>query len=107
MDSEQIARILDELKSGRATGAWAEFLQACSPLILHVVQSFQHDADSIADCYLYVCEQSCRNNFRRLLRFRPDGPASFSTWLQVVVHNLCLDWRRKHYGRARLFESIA
>jgi RNA polymerase sigma factor (sigma-70 family) len=107
MDGEWVARTLDGLRSLQAVSAWAEFLQTCSPLILRVVQSFQHDADSIADCYLYVCEQLCRNKFRRLLRFRPDGPASFSTWLQVVVHNLFLDWRRKQYGRARLFESIA
>jgi RNA polymerase sigma factor (sigma-70 family) len=107
LESEQIARILGELKSGRATDAWAEFLQAYSPLILHIIQSFQHDADSIADCYLYVCEQLCRNNFRRLLRFRLDGPASFPTWLRVVVHNLCRDWRRREFGRERLFESIA
>ncbi|MBI1939915.1 MAG: sigma-70 family RNA polymerase sigma factor [Acidobacteria bacterium] len=107
MESEEIARILGELKSERATEAWAEFLQASSPLILHVIQSFQRDADSVADCYLYICEQLCRNNFRRLLRFRLDGSASFATWLRVVVHNLCRDWRRREYGRERLFESIA
>jgi RNA polymerase sigma factor (sigma-70 family) len=107
LDDERIARILEDLRSVRAVEVWAEFLQTCSPAILKVIQSFQRDADSIADCYLYVCEQLCRDKFRRLRRFRPDGPASFSTWLQVVVHNLCLDWRRHKYGRERPFESVA
>ena len=106
METEWIARILDSLRSGRPTEAWAEFLQTCSPLILRVAQSFHYDPDSNADCYLYVCEQLCRDRFRRLLRFEQHGPASFSTWLQVVVRNLCLDWRRHKYGRERPFGSV-
>ncbi len=106
MDNARIGRILEDLRSSRRLDAWAEFLEACSPLILRVVQSFQRDADAIADCYLYACEQLCRNDFRRLQKFQPGGPAGFSTWLQVVVHNLCLDWRRHKFGRTRPFGSV-
>jgi RNA polymerase sigma factor (sigma-70 family) len=65
------------------------------------------DADQAADCFLFACEQLSRNNYRRLRSYRPEGPASFATWLRVVVKNLCLDWRRKQFGRPRLFRSIA
>ena len=43
----------------------------------------------------------------RLSRFRPDGPASLSTWLRAVVRDLCLDWHRQEFGRHRVFESVA
>jgi RNA polymerase sigma factor (sigma-70 family) len=75
--------------------------------MLQVIHSLERDPDSIADCYLYVCEQLCRNRFRRLGRFRSDGPATFRTWLCVVVRNLSLDWQRHRHGRGRTFESIA
>lgn len=54
-----------------------------------------------------VCEELSRNGFRRLLRFQVRGAASFGTWLRVVVRRLCVDWHRKEFGRARVFESIA
>jgi RNA polymerase sigma factor (sigma-70 family) len=66
----------------------------------------ESEHDSIADCYLFVCEQLSRNQFRRLGQFKPEGKASFATWLRVVVRNLCLDWRRHEFGRHRVFESV-
>jgi RNA polymerase sigma factor (sigma-70 family) len=61
----------------------------------------ERDADSVSNCYLYVCEQLYRNEYRRLRRFEPGGPASFRTWLFLVARNLTLDWRRKKYGRKK------
>jgi len=107
VEDEQIARTLDHLRSGEAERAWAEFLDSYSPLILQIVRLFEHDIDLIEDCFLYVCEQLCRNRFRRLSRFHPDGRASFQTWLRAVVRHLCLDWRRREYGRKQPFESIS
>jgi RNA polymerase sigma factor (sigma-70 family) len=40
------------------------------------------------------------------LKFKPQGPASLKTWLQVVARNLCIDWHRKRSGRPRPFKSI-
>jgi RNA polymerase sigma factor (sigma-70 family) len=104
-DSE-VASILEGLRSSRSREVWAEFLRQYSPIILQTCQYATSDADEKADCFLFACEQLSRKNFRRLLRFRPEGPASLSTWLSVVVRNLCLDWHRKRLGRPRLFRSI-
>jgi len=106
MEDTQITQLLQRLRSQQAQEAWAEFLETFSPLILQVVQLFERDDDSIADCYLFVCEQLSQKQFRRLTLFRPGGPASFRTWLKAVVRNLCLDWRRREFGRHRVFESI-
>jgi len=99
--------VLEELRSSQSREAWAEFLRQYSPLIFRTCQFSTSDADQAADCFLFACEQLSRNHFRRLLRFRPEGEASFSTWLRVVVRNLCHDWRRRQFGRSRLFRSIA
>jgi RNA polymerase sigma factor (sigma-70 family) len=107
MQDSAATLIFEVLRSNRSHEAWAEFLCQYSPLIFETCQHSTSDADQAADCFLFVCEQLSRNNFRRLLRFRLAGPASFSTWLRVVVRNLCLDWRRKEFGRPRLFRSIA
>jgi len=106
LDDEQITRVLDQLRAGEPTEAWAEFLKSYSPLILQVIRLLESENDSIADCYLFVCEQLSRNRFRRLGQFKPEGRASFATWLRVVVRNLCLDWRRHEFGRHRVFESV-
>jgi RNA polymerase sigma factor (sigma-70 family) len=101
------ASILEGLRSSHPKEVWAEFLLEYSPLIFETCQYSTADADQAADCYLFACEQLSRNSFRRLIGFRGDGRASFCTWLRVVVRNLCLDWRRKEFGRSRLFRSIA
>jgi RNA polymerase sigma factor (sigma-70 family) len=78
-----------------------------SPLLFDVARRFERDDEAVADCYLYICEQLSANGFGRLLRFRPDGPARFSTWLRAVARNLCLDWHRHEFGRHRVFEAVA
>jgi RNA polymerase sigma factor (sigma-70 family) len=99
--------ILEELRVKQSREAWTEFLRQYSSLIFQTCQFSTSDADQAADCFLFACEQLSRNGFRRLLRFRRQGAASFPTWLRVVVRNLCLDWRRKQFGRPRLLRSIA
>src|ERR1700747_1867152 len=99
--------VLEGLRSSQSREAWAEFLREYSPLIFHTCEFSTSDSDQAADCFLFACEQISRTRFRRLLRFRPEGAASFPTWLRVVVRNLCLDWRRKQLGRPRLLRSIA
>jgi len=97
---------LDRLGSDRGDEAWASFLQTYSPLIVQVVRLFEKNQDEVSDCFVFVCQQLNRDRFRRLKRFKPDGSASFPTWLRVVVRNLYLDWRRKERGRPRPFRSI-
>ena len=106
-EQRRIASILDGLGSGSRQQAWENFLVCYSPLILQVVRLFEADPDDIADCFLFVCQQLAGNSFRRLRRFRPEGPASFTTWMRAVSRRLCLDWYRSAFGRARIFDSIA
>jgi len=95
-----------ELLRSEPDRAWPEFLDQYSAVIFGVVRFYERDPDRASDCFLFVCEGLCRNQFQRLRRFDPSGPAAFSTWLRAVVRNLCLDWRRKKFGRFRLFRSI-
>src|SRR5579859_592233 len=107
MEDPQIARIIELLATHEFQQAWTEFLEAYSPLIFHTVKLFERDDDPVADCFLFVCERLSEKNFRRLRSFKLNGAARFSTWLRVVLRNLCLDWRRKEFGRHRVFQSIA
>jgi RNA polymerase sigma factor (sigma-70 family) len=106
MEDSPIVRILDRIASHEVQQAWAEFLEAYSGYILQTVKLFERDADSVADCYLFVCERLSEKGFRRLRVFKPGGSAKFTTWLRVVIRNLCLDWHRKEFGRHRVFQSV-
>ncbi|HLY62105.1 MAG TPA: sigma-70 family RNA polymerase sigma factor [Terriglobia bacterium] len=107
MENIQESRILEQLASNEFERAWADFLEAYSPLILQTVKHFEREPDPVADCFLYVCERLSEKSFRRLRSFKPGGAAKFPTWLRVVVRNLCLDWHRQEFGRHRIFQSIA
>jgi RNA polymerase sigma factor (sigma-70 family) len=107
MDELQADDLFRQLRSRESREAWARFLDHYSPLLLDVVRLFEREDDAVGDCYLFICEQLSCDGFRRLLRFRPDGPARFSTWLCAVARNLCLDWHRREFGRHRVFESVA
>jgi RNA polymerase sigma factor (sigma-70 family) len=107
MGGTPIAGILARLASREFQEAWAEFLEAYSPLILQMVRNFEREPDAVSDCFLFVCERLCEKSSRRLRAFKPGGAAQFPTWLRVVVRNLCLDWHRQEFGRHRIFQSIA
>lgn len=98
---------LEQVSSRDPEEAWGQFLDGYSTTILQVVRHVERDADFVPDCFQFVCERLSANSFRRLRKFRPEGPAVFSTWLRAVVRNLCLDWRRKQFGRTRFFKSIS
>jgi len=107
MDSSPVETILRQLGSEEPRNAWVQFLDEYSAVILQVVRYFEREQDHVSDCYLFICEQLCRDRFRRLRRFQINGPARFSTWLRVVLRNLCLDWHRQETGRQRVFDSVA
>ena len=106
MDDRQATVLLRRFRSSHAREAWVEFLHSYSTQVLQIIRWFERDPDGVAECYLFVCQQLSRKNFLRLRRFRPEGPASFVTWLRAVVRNLCLDWERKQSGRRHVFRSI-
>jgi RNA polymerase sigma factor (sigma-70 family) len=105
MDDQQAVGLLRQLGSRDPRDGWTQFLDRYSPLLFDVVRRFEREDDAVTDCYLFICEELSASGFKRLLRFRPDGPARFSTWLCAVARNLCLDWHRREFGRDRVFES--
>ena len=107
MAETPINEMLKQLRSREPREAWDLFLHDYGSLILQIVRRFEHNADQVSDCFQFVCEQLSRDRFRRLRKFKPQGPARFSTWLRAVVRNLCLDWHRKQFGRRRVFRSIS
>jgi len=107
MSDETVNELLERLSSGRVDAAWSEFLARYSPLIMHVIRRHGLDDDRISECFIHVCGALSDDGFRRLISFRPDGPARFKTWLIAVVSNLCVDWRRKEQGRDRPLRCVA
>jgi len=101
-----IGALLDRLRSSDAHTAWEEFLCQYSPVLYQTARAYTADADAAADCYLNICEQLARHGFRRLLKFKRQGTATFTTWLRVVARNLCFDWHRRQTGRRRPFKSL-
>ena len=105
--ASKIIELVPGLPAREVEEAWDQFLAEYAAVILQVVHLFERDQDRVDDCFLFVCEQLKKDRLRRLSRFKADGAASFPTWLRAVVRNLCLDWRRKRFGRPRIFRSIA
>lgn len=106
-----VTLLLDCLQEGRkrTETAWKEFLDIYSKLILKIIWQYEHDRDSVMEKYLYVCEKLINNNFAILRKFNPDGrehTPKFSTWLTIVVKNLCVEKHRKDHGRKRLPKAI-
>lgn len=97
---------LAKLRTHEGGAAWKQFLAEYSGAIIYIVAQYEYDARGRSDCYLFICEKLSDNEFRRLLRYRPEGSASFRSWLQVVVSNLSIDWKRTTHGRTRAFKSI-
>lgn len=81
--------------------AWAAFLAAHNPLLLHVARSVGHDYDAAMDAYAFLLEQLRCDDFHRLRTYQPDGRTKFTTWLVVVSRRLCVDFARRRYGRFR------
>ncbi len=106
MSDRGIALLLEALRSPNSCDAWVEFLDAYSPVLYQTARACTSSQDDAADCYLHICERLACDSFRRLLKFKPDGKASFATWLRVVARNLCLDWHRSQNGRVRPFKSL-
>jgi len=101
-----IALLLEGLHSSNACDAWVEFLESYGPVLYQTARAYTSNQDAATDCYVYICDELARNGFRRLLKFSPNGRASFTTWLRVVARNLCFDWHRSRSGRHRPFKSL-
>jgi RNA polymerase sigma factor (sigma-70 family) len=105
-DPGTVAALLDRLRSVDAPAAWEEFLREYSQILYQTARFYTFDPDAAADCYLSICQHLAANSFRRLLKFNPEGKASFTTWLRVVARNVCLDWHRSQSGRRRALKAL-
>jgi RNA polymerase sigma factor (sigma-70 family) len=104
---KQTEDLLHRLNGNDPGAAWAEFIDLYSPLILKLAHQFEYEQDRGSECFLYVCEKLCEGGFQRLLSFNTRGKASFRTWLGSVAFNLCVDWHRREFGRARMLPAIS
>lgn len=102
-----VSEMLYGLASADPGPHWVAFVERYSALIMRAVRQFEYEQDQRQECFLHVCEKLCDDGFKRLLKFNVSGRASFATWLGAVVHNLCVDWHRKHFGRAVMLPAIA
>jgi len=78
--------------------AWTEFHARFNLLITSVVRkiffSFGFElSGNVEDAVQYSYIALVENDFKRLRAFQ--GKSKFSTYLRVVVHNICLDYIRK------------
>jgi RNA polymerase sigma factor (sigma-70 family) len=101
MKQSRIENILLHLTSGQIDIGWTTFLDAYSDALKTVVRRFETHDSAADECFEYICAKLSDDDFRRLKRFDPTGPARFRTWLTTVTANLCKDWRRSRYGRRR------
>ncbi len=103
-------KILKNLLNQRSQKAWEDFLSLYAGLIFGTIQKFVATPDDKMDLFLFICERLVKNDFNKLRKFqklRGKVSAKFTTWLVLVVRNLCIDWYRQHEGRVRLFKAIS
>ena len=77
------------------------FVARISRLLIHVARSITATHDDAMDAYAFVLEQLRADQCRRLREFAADPRCKLSTWLVVVVRDLCMDLYRHRYGRTR------
>lgn len=104
-------RLLNKLFSGgtKSESAWKEFLTLYSNLFISIILKFTKNDDDIMAKYLFICSKLAANNFHILKKFKPKysfKKPKLSTWLTVVVRNLCVDEFRAVNGRRRLPKAI-
>lgn len=99
--------LIGGLASSSSWEAWTELLKRYSPLILKIVRQFDDQEAHQNDCYLHVTGNLAERDFKRLRSYDSGRGASVRTWLSAVVFNICVDWHRKEFGRARLLPAIS
>lgn len=98
--------LLAQLRSPSSDEVFARFLALFSSSIQQLARQYTNDHNRLNDCYLFVTEKLSANNFHRLVSYKPEGSASFRSWFNVIIANLCIDWHRQQRGRPRFFKSI-
>lgn len=97
-----IIELLAALCQRQPDAAWKSFLNHFAPQIMHIVRQREYNPQQFEDCFLFVCECLSDDGFRRLQQFDPGRGVSFRSWLNAVAANLCVEWHRREFGRARI-----
>jgi RNA polymerase sigma factor (sigma-70 family) len=98
---QAVASLLVAPEAKAKDAAWAAFVEAYTPLLLHAAREFGGGYDDAMDRYAYLLEHLRRDDYHRLRSFAPDGTGRFTTWLVVVARRLLQDHHRARYGRTR------
>ena len=102
--------LLAQLFSGESSqAAWKEFLLRYSNLFLKIIWQLEQDRDVAMDRYLFVCEKLAAKNFLILHKFNPElqeHTPKLSTWLTIVVRNICVEGHRSIHGRRRYPQAL-
>jgi len=93
--------LLETPEPAERDAAWERFIAGYTGIILHTARRVCADRDGAMDCYALVLEQLRADDFKRLRHFIADGRSEFSTWLLVVTQRICLDEKRRRFGRIR------
>jgi len=103
-DLESLVTAADQVAQERA---WVAFLGHRSDVMLRVARAMGGGHDAVMDRYAFVLDALCRDNYKRLRAYLPEGRGSFDTWLAVVTRRLCMDEHRHRYGRAQSDDPCA
>lgn len=101
------AVLQNSTSDGPEPQAWKSFLDNYSRVILHVASRVTRTYDERMNLYAHVVDELSRDGCRRLRAYEPTEGAKFTSWLIVVARRLCIDYRRRRYGRAGADEGDA
>ena len=104
---QELSRLLGASDDLARERAWAGFLNAFSPLILHAARSTSTGYDEGMDSYAAALDGLRADDYRKLRGYSVDPRSRFTTWLVVVVRRICIDRQREKYGRASAQERNA
>ncbi|HED08370.1 MAG TPA: sigma-70 family RNA polymerase sigma factor [Ignavibacteria bacterium] len=106
-NSHLLGMLLDENEEHDVD--WKEFLRRFSNLILKVIWQLEKDKDEVMNKYLVVCTKLAENKFsilRKYIENHTQKSPKFTTWLVVVVRNICIDEHRAMHGRKRFPKAL-
>lgn len=96
-----LTRLQAAAEAAEREGAWSDFIDAYSAVVLQTCRAVARDYDLAMDAYAHVLAALREDDCGRLRAYLPDGKTKFTTWLMVVTRRLALDHLRHRYGRSR------
>jgi len=106
-DLSLLKKLLDDRKNKEEL--WAEFVRRFTKLILKIAWQYENDKEKVMDKYLWVLTKLSANDYAILCKFNNNSAKQtpkFTTWLVVVINNLCIDEHRSSHGRRRFPKAL-